>query len=363
MMWHWLMLLTLLLPSSANSGNLIEVCPNVGIQARSNAFTAQGNILTAWDRSDLWIYEIGRNARYPLPDSAPCNYNCHLSPDASSYTYLNEAENAFNVMRVDGTSRRLIAPYATEVSWWSDEWWLVWQVNGGAYLQNITTGTIEPLNINGIINLQPGGFWGIQISHIGENFSRTLVNIRDKDMPPITMGLDIPYYNAATWSGDGEWLATLVPILFSDNAYTAEIIGIRPQDQTVMQWTNFSQLYGAVRINGHSPRDLSWSPDNRYLAFWVIPLTGESVATIHILDTQTGDMRVYCDYVTADHTPNPPRLVWSPDGAYLAFSGNDPATNQSLLLALNVETGIFTQLSSDVVSVFSRPDVFAWGIP
>jgi hypothetical protein len=56
-------------------------------------------------------------------------------------------------------------------------------------------------------------------------------------------------------------------------------------------------------------------------------------------------------------------LVWSPDGNYLAFGGivPDDAESGYHLLALEVETGIFTSLSRGVAVVFGAPNVVAWG--
>jgi hypothetical protein len=78
----------------------------------------------------------------------------------------------------------------------------------------------------------------------------------------------------------------------------------------------------------------------------------------------TGDIQVYCGYSTDEHTPNPPRLVWSPDGTQLAFGGNVPGDNQGyLLLTLDTTSGVFTQLSNGIYPAFGVPDVVAWGLP
>ncbi|MDQ7036624.1 MAG: hypothetical protein Q9P01_17875 [Anaerolineae bacterium] len=68
------------------------------------------------------------------------------------------------------------------------------------------------------------------------------------------------------------------------------------------------------------------------------------------------------DSPSTDHTPNTPRLVWSPDGTHIAFAGNVRGDNKgTLLLALNIETGIFTELSDGIFPAMGQADVYAWG--
>jgi Tol biopolymer transport system component len=115
---------------------------------------------------------------------------------------------------------------------------------------------------------------------------------------------------------------------------------------------------------------LSWSPDGTRIAFWVIELLGADiltqtgVATIHVLDVVTENITSYCGFVTNEHTPNPPRLIWSPDSTHIAFAGNVPGDERGyLLLALNIETGVFTELSEGVFPILGGTDLIAWGLP
>jgi hypothetical protein len=72
---------------------------------------------------------------------------------------------------------------------------------------------------------------------------------------------------------------------------------------------------------------------------------------------------VYCGYSTTEHTPNPPRLIWSPDSTHLAFGGNVPADDKGyLLLALDTTTGIFTELSNGLFPALGTADPVAWGL-
>ena len=87
-------------------------------------------------------------------------------------------------------------------------------------------------------------------------------------------------------------------------------------------------------------------------------------AVIHILDVATGATTVYCGYATTEHTPNPPRLVWSPDSTHIAFGGNVTGDERGyLLLALDTETGVITELSEGIYPALGTPDVVAWGLP
>jgi hypothetical protein len=115
---------------------------------------------------------------------------------------------------------------------------------------------------------------------------------------------------------------------------------------------------------------LSWSPDGRSIAFWVIKLKGPDPekdageATIHVLNVDTGEITAYCGFTTADHTPNPPRLIWSPDSTHVAFGADVKGDNKSyLLLALDLATGTFTELSNGIYPTFGGANPVAWGTP
>ena len=359
-------------PGDAQYEPPTAVCPGVGIQARPAQFEPGGIILTTWDRTALWVYDIARNVRYPLPNTAPCGTNCHLSDDAQWITYHNIEQRAVGRMRLDGTNRTVLASYAAEVDWWSDDRLLIWSGSNNAYLFSLLNGEVEWLEVPGLVNVQPGGYWGVALTAGDGDFQRYLVNTREFNgfENAIRLGGAVRYFDSTSWSPEGDWLAVVGQGAYHLPASTrgAELFGIRPEDGTLIQWTNFAQQMGAVRINGHSPGSISWSPDGRFIAFWVMPMTSPDPTTagaarIHILDITDGSMRVYCDYETIEHTPNPPRLIWSPDGTHLAFGGENILTGSStLLLTLNIETGVFTTLSADVYPALGSPDVIAWGV-
>ena len=88
--------------------------------------TPDGIIVTAFDGSGIWTYDVARNSRYPLPDTTPCAGACRLSPDGSELLYLYPATNAFNRMRLDGGERSMVVEYAGQVEWWADGQFLVY---------------------------------------------------------------------------------------------------------------------------------------------------------------------------------------------------------------------------------------------
>ncbi|MDX1995340.1 MAG: hypothetical protein SF029_23350 [bacterium] len=363
--------------STGQAVGVVSICPTPTIQVRGAAFSPGGLILTTFDRANLWVYNIDANSRYPLPETFPCGGNCHLSPDFRWITYPNAFTNAYSKMRLDGTERTSLIPYASEVQWWSTETLLVWTPGHEAYLQPEAGGERDVLDVRGVVMVQPGGRWGLHVAQQGDFFVRSLLNLETReqnDLPQerVWLGLDTTYFNAAAWSPDGTWLAYVAPGMFDLNAQISggELFGIRPGDALPTQWTTLTGIYGAVRINGRAVGELSWSPDSTRLAFWVMPLSGADPeqntgqAVIHLLDVDTGTLTAYCGYSTDQHTPNPPRLVWSPDGTHLAFGGRVAGdTRGYLLLALNTLDGVFTELSVGVYPALGNPDVVAWGLP
>ncbi|MFW5709389.1 MAG: TolB family protein [Chloroflexota bacterium] len=353
---------------------LERICPGIGIQPRPVSPDLQGLILTTWDRRSIWVYDIRRNVRYPLPNTAPCGQNCHLTADATRITYFDIEQGAFGSMRVDGTGRDVLADNATEVSWWDGDRLLVWSTSHEAYLLDPAASEIEPLSAPGLVSVQPGGYHALIIYREDTRFMRAVVDTRlatAQRMPGemIPIGEDVRYFNAAAWSPDGTYLAAVVPQFSGNHLRGAEIVLIDPALGVSHILTDLTSYYGRLRINGHQPGELSWSPVGDRIAFWVIGMNGSDpevdagTAYLHVLDVDTGTVRVYCDYATTVHTPNPPRLVWSPDGRTLVFGSAATVDEQVLLLALDIETGVFTQLSADMMAVLGRPDVISWGIP
>lgn len=355
--------------------SMIRLCPPVGFQPRAADFQPGGIILTAFDRDSLWVYNIDRNMRYPLPDTNPCGTNCHLSPDARWITYVNADDQSYGKMRLDGTERAPLVGYASDVEWWSADTLLVWTPGREAYLLPENGSEREVLDVRGVSNVQPGGKWGVLTRQDGDTFSRGLVNLALRGMPGIAqqtidLGADVPYFDDSAWSPDGVWFAYVAPSSFDSQAGIAggEIFGVRPDTGSPVQWTDLTSVYGAARINGRASGDLSWSPDGTRIAFWVTELLGTDPegslgsAMIHILNINTGEVVAYCGFTTTEHTPNPPRLIWSPDGTHLALGGNVPGDDKGyLLLALDTATGIFTVLSDGIYPTLGGPNPVAWG--
>ncbi|RMF82322.1 MAG: hypothetical protein D6737_02245 [Chloroflexi bacterium] len=358
----------------AQENTLRQICPGVGIQQRGAAYEAGGIIITTFDRNSMWVYDIDRNTRFPLPETRPCRSNCRLSHDARWLTYVNLEDASIGKMRLNGTERTRLVSYASVVEWWTDDTLLVWTPAHRAYLRSETEDLRTPLNVRAVTAIQPGGQWGLKLGQLEDDFTRSLVNLASRGLPGIAeqsifLGFDVPFFNAASWSPSGEWFAYVDATTINDTL-SGEIFAISPDTLVPVQWTNLRDMYGAVRINGRNNSELSWSPDGTRIAFWLTPLTGPdptvdtNSATIHILDITTGDISVYCDFSTRDHTPNPPRIIWSPGGTHIAFSVNVPADDKGfLLLTMNTETGVFTEMSNGIFPIGGNTDLVAWGLP
>jgi WD40 repeat protein len=371
------LLLLLLTGFAEPDPSFARVCPGVPLQIRTSGFSPSGLILTAFDRTGIWLYDINRSARYPLPETRPCNRNCRLSPDARWITYVDPRTGAYGKMRLNGTERTLLSEYATDIEWWPDNRLLVWTPGHQAY--TLVEGSPERtyLDVEGIVSVQPGGTWGLHIAQDGDHFTRSLLNLETRHLQGIAgqsipIGENVPYFDAAGWSPDGTRFAYVSPVVFDQLAGIAgaELFIVQPGTAEPVQYTDLNSVYGAVRINGGVRGELYWSPDSSRIAFWVIELLGPDYqhntgsAMIHILDTNTGLLSAYCGFTTTEHTPDPPRLQWSPDGTHIAFGGNIPADDKGyLLLALDTESGIFTELSDGIFPAMGMADVIAWGLP
>lgn len=363
--------------------SITPVCPQNAIVTPPSDFQSGSIILTMFDREALWVFNTSGGNRYPLPMTVPCTRNCSVSPDGFWLARLAPENNySFYKMRMDGTQRTFLANNAADVEWWNAETLLVWTPDHRAYLlpESAATDPAAPreyLDVRNVIAVQPNGRHALAIAQDETlGFVRVLENLETRNLvgvavpPPVVLGQDVTYYNDAAWSPNGEWLTFVQQTALDPNtgSHGSELFAIRPQDEAPTQLTQLFAAYGAARINGHSVGDLSWSPDGTHIAFWVIeligadPLANTGNATIHIYDITTHTLRAYCGFTTVEHTPTPPRLIWSPDGTHIAFGGNIPNDEEGyLLLALNIVTGEFVKLSSGIYPALGAADVVAWG--
>jgi len=361
--------LSMALPTTAQVA-VEKICPSIAMQRATASFEPTGIVITSFDSTSLWVYDIVRATRYPLPDTVPCTSNCRLSPDATWLTYYNSEDDTISMMRLNGTGRRPLVRRAIDAEWWSYDKLLVWTTLNKAYIQTVDDASIhEDLEVESVVSVQPAGYWGLRYIQVADNFQYQLVNLQDQTQF-VPLALTRPYLNDAKWSPDGRWLAYVGEGAFDASAGISggEIFAISPETLEIEQWTYLSANYGAVRINGHDGSALSWSPDGKKLAFWVMELFSPNMennigqASIHILDVETKQIRSYCGYGTDEHTPNPPSLAWSPDSTHIAFAGNIPGDEKGyLLLAMDVETGNLTEFSDGVFPNYGAPNVIAWG--
>ncbi len=343
------------------------ICPAQPLASGLGPDTPDGLILTAFDGSAIWVYDVARGGRYPLSDTRPCAGACRLSPDGRELLYLYDTTNAYNRMRLDGAVREMIVEYAGQVEWWGDGTFLVYTPGHTVYLLDPDTDERENLQDGDIVTVQPGGRFALVIDDSGGQIVRALRDLTtpaDSPLGALPLAPDRVYYNASAWSPDGGWLAFVAPV----GTTSSELFGIQPGMAAPEQWTNLTADYGPVRINGQAVGELSWSPDGTRLAFWVTPLNDDAPeapaapAVIHILDIESGNLTPMCGYTTFNHTPNPPRLVWSPDGTYLAFADDVPGGARGTLIALDTATGEYRALTSGVAAVAGPPNLIAWGV-
>ena len=153
-----------------------EVCPVEARVRREAQFQPGGLILTAFDRSGLWVVDIDGRVRYPLDNTRLCGTNCRLSPDATSVTYLDGEEETYRRMTLDGIYREtLYEDTANDVLYWSPDTLLVYTAGKRAYLQNANGSRVE-IDMSSILSIQPGGLWALALDYRDGVFVRQLLN-------------------------------------------------------------------------------------------------------------------------------------------------------------------------------------------
>jgi hypothetical protein len=354
-------------------GMLEQRC-GAGVSPRGPDFAASGLLLTTFSRDALWVVDLDRNMRYPLPETRPCGPNCRPSPDRTRLLYVSAETATFWLMNADGTQRESIFPYyISELDWWDADHWIVWPTAGRPALYPVGVlpqdATPERLDDYDSYSIQPGGYHGLRLEPgTGEWPLLELVDLTSGLLHPLAEAR--PYLSGAYWSPDGSQLAYIGQGAWDDtlNRRGAELFVIAPGQSEAVQVTDLTAAYGAVRITGEIESGaVSWSPDGRYLAFWVMEIIGPDPAAnvgqavVHVLDLQTGRTIVYCGFGTNHTNPSMPELVWSPDGAYIAFGVDEPGDGRPpILFVLDTVSGDYTEVTEGMYAAYGTYDPVMW---
>lgn len=362
----------------ASAAPIGQFCPITGLQPRTDDFTASGVILTAFDPRATWHLDVTTGRRFPLPGIPPCGRTCRLAPDGLTLIYFNDLTNAHQTIRLDGTLSAFLTERATDVIGWGDNTFFAWSAGARPFTVAAATPgerTPYPLATPHLYTMQPGGAWGISSQFDGEAFQRALVRLARAGSAPVPLGEDIPGFNDYGWSPDGRQLAYVTPTRLPRERYTADLalvsLGNRANPRVI---TALQAAYdGPVRINGASVNDLAWSPDSRFVAFWVTPIAAAASADseepastpparLLIADSETGAVTDYCGFQAPARADRPPRLFWAPDGEALGFAIDVPDDSDgAFVVALAPETGVFTIVSEGLYAAFGAVDIYGWG--
>lgn len=159
------------------------------------------------------------------------------------------------------------------------------------------------------------------------------------------------------WSPDGQrflisgpvTLATSQPQI-SQDADREELFSVSREGE-VMRLTYLTDHYGAVRFG-----DYAWSPDGRYVAFW-LDMEPETypdlydpiekiVARFAILDTLTQKVTDYC---VPNRTLSVP--VWSPDGHQVVIENNSQEIFKNSVFLLDITQNFAAKIGEDLSAV------------
>ena len=166
---------------------------------------------------------------------------------------------------------------------------------------------------------------------------------------PHPPGLPPDYFLSNGWSPDGSQYITTSPVVYSDTEKTtpaAEEIFTISRDGLVRQLTHVSEAYNFVIIRG-----LTWSPDGRYVAFWLhadniyYPPTDRSWR-LAVLDTNTQEIFDYC-FSSHGIAGGP---FWSPDSQSLVIEIFTEDLREPLILIDPINLFAYT-ISEDLFPV------------
>jgi hypothetical protein len=347
--------------------------------------------------SDTYLIDMSTKTKTQIAQPNENLFNFNISPDR---TWLAYGQAIFDEDRIHPSEENLIIATADGQIYtsmrWEPEWWFIeewldnqWLIieteindevnedsNKSAYLlvnpftterkilksefpdSNELTYTVYDPKLTRVAYLKKGRFddapWAPIFTLMDVNTQKTLVNL----------DLYLDYRTEPHWETGGEYFA-IAPSLLTDNFGeewpSYEILKVT-KDGEISKMTNLLEHYQWVYIS-----DLSWSPDNRYIAFWFSTWQDEKPSItdckeqqLAILDTITGHVTNYCiqgDYfahVSGARKVSAP--IWSPDSKQIVVENRySEYQNRVILVDLDQEIAFLVAEEMEPVGWLLNP--------
>lgn len=274
----------------------------------------------------------------------------NVSPNHQWFAYKNHSPQSetsqLMIATADGQIRQTLVweeAWKAVIQWLDDERLLMEALPHVLFWLNPFTGERQelPADYPGIYDIYPGPAWE-EYSSIPTIYNTTLSQViypkaqegaAGVALWDIQIGQEVTYVSGTVgfgyrpqWSPDEQLFVinnSMTPIRGADaTARDQELYGLN-QAGVIKRLTNLTSAYSVVEF-GHS----EWSPDGRYLAFWLeigplkyletyseLSFAPEQLAwRLAVLDMTTGTVVNYC--LPAGYALAP--LVWSPDSLHIA---------------------------------------------
>jgi hypothetical protein len=367
---------TLTIPPSARlKSNCLAVNENLPAQAIVKGVI----LLQGWEGNSSYRLNVENGEQTPISNAS----EMVVSPDGSKLAYIDTAQLPDELLVIadaNGQSQKTM-PWQWEEGWfeiaqWLDNEQLVLTKRGDPFyslliLNPFTEKQKEIITAYPYIVDYPEPLWGSYM-FTRAIYDPTLTRVLYPFYHPHKAGPGIALWDMQTnqaigyftisrdyygqipkWSPDGQQMAIVVdevdasnPFFMANELYTISQYG------RVRHLTYLSNQHPEVTIG-----EYSWSPDGRYIAFWLWRMEAESRAPIGealaILNVETLEVTDYCipgrlkleGGGWGAHAP-----VWSPDGQQLVVESID-LEKQITAILVDLERGYAARIAEGLTPV------------